>query len=154
MKSYKDWQDSPVATTTTTHPIENLVLPTVTVCPPDSASFALNHDLLKAGNGSFTVQERENLKEEAVAVILGVAHKEFAARMVASVNPENVELLAQGFISPPKSYVEDGLEVLVSTLHGTIETPWFGKGFNKEYFLKDRHHHIVLEFPKDMERRL
>ena len=110
MKSYLDWQASPVATTTTTHPIQNLVLPTVTVCPPDSASFALNHDLLKAGNGSLTVQERESLEEEAVAVILGVAHKEFAARMVASINLENVELLAQGFLSTPKPYVADGLE--------------------------------------------
>ena len=154
MKSYLDWQASPVATTTTTHPIQNLILPTVTVCPPDSASFALNHDLLKAGNGSLTDQERESLKEKAVAVILGVAHKEFANRMVASVNPENMELLAQGFISTPKPYVADGLEVLVSTLDGTIETPWFGKSFNRSYFLKDRYHHVVLEFPEDLEKEL
>ena len=154
-KSYLDWQASPVSTTITTHPIENLVLPTVTVCPPDPASFALNHDLLKVDNSSsFTDQERESLKEEAFTAILATAHEDFVARMVASVNPENVELLAQGFVSIPKPYVADGLEVLVSTLNGTIETPWFGKSFERSYFLKDRHHHVVLEFPKNMASRL
>ena len=154
-KSYMDWQASPVSTTITTHPIENLVLPTVTVCPPDPASFALNHDLLKVDNSSsFTDQERESLKERAFAAILATAHEDFVARMVASVNPENVELLAQGFVSIPKPYVADGLEVLVSTLNGTIETPSFGKSFDRSYFLKDRHHHVVLEFPKNMASRL
>ena len=32
--SYMDWQESPVSTTITTHPITELEFPTVTVCPP------------------------------------------------------------------------------------------------------------------------
>ena len=154
-KSYLDWQSSPVSTTTTTYPIENLTLPTVTVCPPGPASFALNHDLLRIGNGSFSVEERETLREEATMIILGVAHTEFAERMVASINPENIELLTQGFLSTPKPYVADGLEVLVSTLNGTIQTPWFGEeSFKKDFFLKDRYQHVVLEFPKDVDKSL
>ena len=31
--SYKEWQESPVSTTITTHPITELEFPTVTVCP-------------------------------------------------------------------------------------------------------------------------
>ena len=32
--SYKDWGDSPVSATISTHPIANLPFPKVTVCPP------------------------------------------------------------------------------------------------------------------------
>ena len=32
--SYSDWQESPIATTISTHPIAELDFPTVTVCPP------------------------------------------------------------------------------------------------------------------------
>ena len=32
--SYKEWQESPVSTTITTHPITELEFSTVTVCPP------------------------------------------------------------------------------------------------------------------------
>ena len=32
--SYKDWQESPVSTTITTHPIKELQFPDVTICPP------------------------------------------------------------------------------------------------------------------------
>ena len=34
--SYKEWQESPVSTTITTHPITELEFPTVTVCPPST----------------------------------------------------------------------------------------------------------------------
>ena len=41
--SYKEWQESPVSTTITTHPITELDFPTVTVCPPRGSNTALNH---------------------------------------------------------------------------------------------------------------
>ena len=40
--SYKEWQESPVSTTITTHPITELEFPTVTVCPPRGSNTALN----------------------------------------------------------------------------------------------------------------
>ena len=41
--SYTEWQESPVSTTITTHPITELEFPTVTVCPPRGSNTALNH---------------------------------------------------------------------------------------------------------------
>ena len=41
--SYEEWQESPVSTTITTHPITELEFPTVTVCPPRGSNTALNH---------------------------------------------------------------------------------------------------------------
>ena len=40
-KSYKDWQENPIATSITTHPINNLDFPIVTVCPPTNSNTAL-----------------------------------------------------------------------------------------------------------------
>ena len=45
--SYEEWQESPVSTTITTHPITELEFPTVTVCPPRGSNTALNHLLEK-----------------------------------------------------------------------------------------------------------
>ena len=37
--SYKEWQESPVSTTITTHPITELEFPPVTVCPPKGVKY-------------------------------------------------------------------------------------------------------------------
>ena len=59
--SYKEWQESPVSTTITTHPITELEFPTVTVCPPRGSNTALNHLLEKVSEVNFTQEEREEL---------------------------------------------------------------------------------------------
>ena len=60
--SYKEWQDSPVSTTITTHPITELDFPTVTVCPPRGSNTALNHLLEKIKNVNFTAEEKGKLE--------------------------------------------------------------------------------------------
>ena len=57
--SYKGWQESPVSTTITTHPITELEFPTVTVCPPRGSNTALNHLLEKVKDANFTKEERQ-----------------------------------------------------------------------------------------------
>ena len=59
--SYKEWQESPVSTTITTHPITELEFPTVTVCPPWGSNTALNYLLEKVRNVNFTEERREKL---------------------------------------------------------------------------------------------
>ena len=59
--SYKEWQESPVSTTITTHPITELEFPTVTVCPPRGSNTALNHLLEKVKDVNFTKEERQEL---------------------------------------------------------------------------------------------
>ena len=57
ISSYKEWQESPVSTTITTHPITELEFPTVTVCPPRGSNTALNHLLEKVKDVNFTAEE-------------------------------------------------------------------------------------------------
>ena len=59
--SYKEWQESPVSTTITTHPIKELDFPEVTVCPPRGSNTALNHLLKKVKDANFTNVERQEL---------------------------------------------------------------------------------------------
>ena len=59
-QSFADWQESPVSTSIETRPLEELVFPTVTVCPPKGSSTALNYDLMRADNDSLTEENREN----------------------------------------------------------------------------------------------
>ena len=40
-RSYDKWQESPIETTITTHPLDGLDFPTVTVCPPKGSNTAL-----------------------------------------------------------------------------------------------------------------
>ena len=53
-KSYKEWQENPIATSITTHPIDDLDFPNVTICPPKDSNTALYHDLVKVGNRSLS----------------------------------------------------------------------------------------------------
>ena len=59
--SYKEWHESPVSTTITTHPIKELDFPEVTVCPPRGSNTALNHLLEKVQDVNFTSKERKEL---------------------------------------------------------------------------------------------
>ena len=45
--SYKDWQESPVSTTITTHPINELMFPEVTICPPRDSNTVIKQALRK-----------------------------------------------------------------------------------------------------------
>ena len=62
--SYKEWQESPVSTTITTHPIKELDFPEVTVCPPRGSNTALNHLLEKVKYVNFTSKERKETFQE------------------------------------------------------------------------------------------
>ena len=59
--SYKDWQESPVSTTITTHPINELEFPEVTVCPPRESNTLVNQALRKVKNTNLTKVERKKL---------------------------------------------------------------------------------------------
>ena len=61
MSSYKEWQNSPVTTTITTHPITDLKFPAVTVCPPWRSNTALNHLLERVKDVNFTLELRQKL---------------------------------------------------------------------------------------------
>ena len=76
-KSYREWQKSPFSTTITTHPIEELEFPIVTVCPPKDSNTALNHDLMKANNDSLTENDRKNLSNAAYEIFMERYHMDY-----------------------------------------------------------------------------
>ena len=70
--SYKEWQESPVSTTITTHPITELEFPTVTVCPPRGSNTALNHPLEK-------VKDRQHCRLTICSELVELTNSETAA---------------------------------------------------------------------------
>ena len=148
-KSYKEWQESPVATSITTHPIEELDFPIVTICPPEGSNTALYHDLVKAGNGSLSEEDKKALKESAFKIFLELSHREYVKRTLATSNKGNVDQVYQGYHSLPKPYFH-GTEIRMQSLNGTITTPWYGGEFVEEYYKKDQSYHMVLELPANI----
>ena len=67
--SYKEWQESPVSTTITTHPITDLEFPDVTVCPPWESNTAVNLLLGKIKDVNFTDEMRQELRNIAKEVL-------------------------------------------------------------------------------------
>ena len=82
-KSYKEWQEKPIATSITTHPIDDLEFPNVTICPPKDSNTALYHDLVKAGNRSLSDDKRRILKKAAHQIFTEQAHKEYVKKDVS-----------------------------------------------------------------------
>ena len=60
-ESYVDFKNSPILVSIQTKPIKDLDYPTVTVCPPNDSDTALNYDLMRAKNFSFSEKQRKAL---------------------------------------------------------------------------------------------
>ena len=97
--SYKEWQESPVSTTITTHPITELEFPTVTVCPPRGSNTALNHLLEKVKDVNFTKEERQELLDISKEVFIEIPSKRYARQMTELLSFENVRSIANGLSS-------------------------------------------------------
>ena len=150
-KSYHEWKQSPIATSITTHPIDDLDFPVVTVCPPKDSNTALYHDLVKAGNGTLSDKERKILKESANEIFRTSTHKMYALEMLATSNIKNLDQVYQGYHTLPKPFKhENGFEMKMWNRNGTITTPRYGEDYVEEYYKKDRDIHMVLELPDDI----
>ena len=80
--SFADWSKSPVSTTVSTQPLENLPFPTVTVCPPEGANTALNYDLMKAEEESLSQEDRGEIKQFAKSLFEDKDAKKFTEELV------------------------------------------------------------------------
>ena len=74
-KSYYSWQENPITTSITTHPIEDLDFPVVTICPRKGSNTALYHDLVSAGNTTLSEEDRNLLKSAAYKFFMEASHK-------------------------------------------------------------------------------
>ena len=99
--SYKEWQESPVSTTITTHPITELKFPTVKVCPPRGSNTALNHLLEKVKNVNFTEKEKQELLDISKKVFLEIPNKQHSKDVSALLSSENIRSIMNGHTSLP-----------------------------------------------------
>ena len=143
-KSYSDWQSSPISTSISTHPLDDLDFPVVAVCPPEGSNTALNYDLMRAKNHSFTKDDRDRIEEAVWKHLITDEHQSFAEEMVAATNPDNVEQLYKGFQSIPRPY-NNGYEVKVWNTSGTIKSSWYGEEYKEEHYKKDKDIHVILD---------
>ena len=107
--SYKEWQESPVSTTITTHPITELDFPTVTVCPPRGSNTALNH-LLEKVNEVLAVKLT---REDVEGVFAGLRP------LLAGESDETSELSREHIVA----HTVPGLSTSVSTRPGRSGVP-------------------------------
>ena len=112
--SYNEWQESPVSTTITTHPITDLEFPTVTVCPPRGSNTALNHLLGKVKDVNFTNEERQELLDISKEVLLEIPNKIYAKEMTALLSTDHIRSIANGHASMP-TVDDDGIIILRSS---------------------------------------
>ena len=126
--SYSEWQDSPIATNIITHPLNDLDFPTVTVCPPEKSYTPLYPDLVKVDNRSLSDDDRKELLK-SINKIVKTSTMAFAQKVLEVTNPENSERLFQGYQSFPSKY-EDGFEIKVGGIEGSIKSPRFRKKYD------------------------
>ena len=121
--SYKEWQESPVSTTITTHPITELEFPMVTVCPPRGSNTALNHLLEKVKDVNFTKEERQMLLDTSKEVFIEIPNKNYAEQMTEWLSIKNMRSIANGQASVPE--VDDqGIIILRSSEpQGSFSSP-------------------------------
>ena len=152
-KSYKEWQENPIATSITTHPIDDLEFPNVTICPPKDSNTALYHDLVKAGNGTLSDENKQKLRHAAYDIFVRKPHEEYVNKMLATLQMGNIDEMLQGFHSRPIPHnnAENGLKIKMWNLNGTITTPWFGGDYVEEYYKENREFLMVLELPENIK---
>ena len=149
--SYKEWQESPVSTTITTHPINELDFPTVTVCPPRGSNTALNHLLEKVKDVNFTQREKKELLKISREVFIEIPNKNHAQKMTDLLSVENIRSIANGRASMPDMDEQGLITIRSSEPEGTFKTPCFGDSdCNKEFHRKPHFFHYVLDLTDDI----
>ena len=150
--SYKEWQESPVSTTITTHPITELQFPTVTVCPPRGSNTALNHLLEKVKHVNFTAQERENIFDISQEVFVRIPNKKHAEQMVGLLNTEDMRGILNNQGSLPEIDQENKITIRFEQVLGSFRTPDLESPKNEIGGNKlNRTLHYVLSLPDNIE---
>ena len=142
--SYAAWEESPISTTITTHPLSSLDFPIVTICPPKDSNTALFPDLMRADNNSLTEENRQHLKS-SIKETMKVATFDYAASLLEISNRDNLGTILEGGQSLPKQYGTDGFEVTCESINGSIQSPRFGEEYRENDYKADRFIHIILD---------
>ena len=102
--SYRSWTDSPVSTTISTHPIDDLAFPSVTVCPPQGLNTALNYDLMGLSNVSFSDEDKEMLTKSVYEDMIEKPHRKYSQKYQAFMQHLDLKRIYDGLMSVPTPY--------------------------------------------------
>ena len=119
--SYKEWQESPVSTTISTHPISELEFPTVTVCPPRGLNTALNRLLEKVKDVDFTDKERGELVNISREVFVEIPNQQAPTGPLLSL--DNMTSIAMEKSKIPKIDDEAMITIESSEVEGRFCIP-------------------------------
>ena len=144
-KSYMAWQESPITTTIMTHPLDDLHLPSVTICPPKGSNTALNYDLLQASNLSFSEKAREDLKSEVFRHFIRRIHIDHASLLLTTVETSDLRKVFAGHQTMPRQYGSNGLEVISESRKGSVQTPNFRGHYDEAAFRDSRTFRFSLD---------
>ena len=124
--SYKEWQESPVSTTITTHPITELDFPAVTVCPPRRSNTAINHLLQKVKDVNFTERERDELLNKSKEIFLENPNQAYAWNVVKMLSTGNMRSLIYNQMRMPQTDEYNVTHIKSFKPQGSLRTPSFG----------------------------
>ena len=92
---------------------------------------------MRADNRSLTEDDRESLTS-SIQEIVKISALDFADNMLAATNPANLRSTYQGYQAVPKSYGNEGFEVKVGGIQGSIKSPRFGEAYSENHYKTDR----------------
>ena len=133
--SFTDWANSPISTTVSTHPIDELPFPAVTVCPPEGANTGLNYDLMKADEGSLTLENRKEIQNFTKCLFEDKEAKAFTEELIELINQKsllalyNSENIQNVDVGKAGFYLEKNntFHFDTTTTSGRLTSPWHGK---------------------------
>ena len=150
--SYEEWETTPVATSISTHPIANLSLPIITICPPAHSNTALNVDLVRAGNIRITDAERSALINVSRQFFIHEPSQSFVDLARRLTNEEAIPQLNTKTRSYPTPYENKdrslGFEILSTELAGKYTSAGFGSRRNCS--TSDPNIHFTLYIPQNL----
>ena len=147
--SYNDWNDSPISTTISTHPLDDFEFPIVTVCPPKGSTTALNHDLKSLSNVSLSEEDKTWLLGTVYETMIARPHRQYVGTFLKFIKQLDVKRIWDGHMSVPKPYGKNGFEIRMSDTQGSVN---FGNKsvYDETFFEKEQEIYVVLEFPEGL----
>ena len=146
---FEDWKQKPISTTIETLPIEKIIFPNVTVCPPRNLFLNLNHDIKESEKIRLTDETRDELLDYSLDVIQDTFYKEVMANLSKLEDPDRFYNWYHRFTSIKypyyktyENYKQLNYFVRTSATSGNISTQYFGDKFDASKVEKDN---IMIE---------
>ena len=139
-QSFQAWHESPIKTTVESRPITEIMVPTITVCPPKDTFTDLNYDITKTKNITLDNNTKEDLKKFALELLYDQLFYSLMQNLSMLQEKDRFNNWYHGYSSIDlPEYAQNvamlgtrDLQFLLSTSSpsGTILTRYFGETFD------------------------